>query len=104
MRDDEDLRHGGAEPSRRGSLSLLGEPLLGVGGADAARGDEPRKAATRSVIDALHRAHDRVLVDLVGMRGDGAGEDEMLAAYFTAIERPVEDAALAMAAHGVAVD
>jgi ATP-dependent Clp protease ATP-binding subunit ClpA len=64
--------------------------------------DHRDKAATRSVIEALHGAHDHLLLDIRSRLDDQPVDlDDMIAAYFIALEPPVEEAELAMTSHGI---
>jgi ATP-dependent Clp protease ATP-binding subunit ClpA len=66
--------------------------------------DAKHQAASRHVFTELHRDHDRVVAGAAArLLAPGADEPAVMNDYFTAIEQPVEHAALALASLGVAV-
>lgn len=60
------------------------------------------QAATRAALQALHHAHDQVIERVATrLKDPGADGENVAAAYFSELARPVEDAALALAPYDV---
>jgi len=61
-----------------------------------------QQAGTRSIIEALHHAHDQLITKaVVDLSNPALHEERVAAEYFSALARPVEDAVLALAEHGI---
>jgi ATP-dependent Clp protease ATP-binding subunit ClpA len=63
-----------------------------------------QQAATSSIVEALHHAHDQLISAAVTDLGRPAPDEARVASdYFSALARPVEEAALALAQRGISL-
>jgi len=61
-----------------------------------------QQAATSTIMEALHHAHDQLITKAVAdLSNHVSGEERVATEYFSALARPVEDAVLAFAQHGM---